>query len=93
MNNRSASLPKLVLFSLTATLSAGAAVGAGFTYSSSLSDVEVHWNVEALDDLLTKPNEFAPGTIMIFNGSADERIRRDLIAYVVQETTASSESK
>jgi len=51
-------------------------------YSDALLRSEVVWNEHALDSWLTNPSKMIPGSEMPFAGIADERARRDLIAYL-----------
>ncbi len=57
---------------------AGAA--AGFGYSGSLPAGA--WTAEALNEFLTKPSAFAPGTSMSFAGLKKDKDRANLIAYL-----------
>ena len=59
----------------------------GFQYSDGLAQADFSWTVETLDQFLTKPNDFIGGTTMIFAGIADQKIRRDLIAYLIEATS------
>ncbi len=58
-----------------------------FNYSTAFDDADIEWTLAALDEFLIKPNDYVPGTLMIFNGIAEEEKRRDLLAYLLQETT------
>jgi len=51
-------------------------------YSDALKNSGVAWNWKNLDRWLSNPREFIPGNLMNFRGVADERARRDLIAYL-----------
>ena len=53
----------------------------GFRYSRALKALDVTWNEETLDEWLTNPTAFAPGTSMGFRlGKAEER--KAVIAYL-----------
>lgn len=63
------------------------AVGAaeGFDYSDTLMALNAegrNWTAENLDEFLTKPREYAPGTKMAFAGVRKEEERLGLIAYL-----------
>lgn len=59
----------------------------GFNYSVGLAEADFSWNVDSLNQFLIKPNDFIPGTSMIFNGIADEKMRLDLLAYLIEATS------
>ena len=42
----------------------------------------VKWTDEALDEYLTAPKKFVPGTKMVFAGLKKSEDRRDLISYL-----------
>lgn len=54
----------------------------GFKYSDGLRAKAGTWSYEALDQFLTKPAAFVPGTKMAFAGVADAKERADIIAYL-----------
>ena len=54
----------------------------GFGYSGALDGTAEAWTPEALNDFLTKPKAFAPGTSMAFSGLGKEKDRANLIAYL-----------
>lgn len=58
-----------------------------FKYSAGLAEAEFTWNLDNLNQFLIKPNDFVAETTMIFNGIPDERMRRDLLAYLIEATT------
>jgi cytochrome c len=62
----------------------GRAIGsvAGFGYSGALADRGGNWDINALNDFLTKPSAFAPGTKMSFSGLKKDTDRANLIAYL-----------
>ncbi|TNJ47576.1 cytochrome c family protein [Phaeobacter sp. B1627] len=55
---------------------------AGFGYSSALGGLSDVWTPEHLNDFLTKPSAYAPGTSMSFAGLKKIGDRVDLIAYL-----------
>lgn len=66
----------------------GRKVGAvkGYKYSEAVKQVDFTWDAEKLDQWLTKPKDFLPGTKMTFKGLPDEKNRVDLIAYLKTQT-------
>ena len=58
----------------------------GFKYSSSMKQSGVTWNEATLDQYLTKPRQFIPGTKMAFSGLKKQTQRRDIIAYLKEAT-------
>lgn len=59
----------------------GKGVG-GFAFSSALSGKGGKWTFETLNDWLTSPKAFAPGTKMSFAGLGKGQDRADIIAYL-----------
>ena len=53
-----------------------------FPYSSSLAGIGGTWNYDALDDFLTSPKEYAPGTKMAFPGIKKPAVRANIIIYL-----------
>jgi len=47
------------------------------------------WNTETLDEFLSSPLKFIPGTSMGVSGIKNLQVRRDLIAYLKTSTNAS----
>ena len=68
-----------------------AASAADFNYSDAMStkaeEIGV-WTAETLDEYLTKPRDYIPGTNMAFAGLRKESQRTNLIAYLQQQTGA-----
>lgn len=60
---------------------------AGFNYSQAVQDADFVWDVSHLDHWLDNPSTFLPGNRMAFAGVRNEEQRRDLIAYLMIETT------
>ncbi|HEX8301237.1 cytochrome c family protein [Sphingomonas sp.] len=54
----------------------------GFAYSDALKGVPGNWTFEALDEWLTSPRKYAPGTKMSFAGIGDPQERANVIAYL-----------
>eukprot|EP00756_Hemistasia_phaeocysticola_P030401 Hpha_TRINITY_DN16286_c0_g5::TRINITY_DN16286_c0_g5_i1::g.14092::m.14092/K08738/CYC; cytochrome c len=54
----------------------------GYAYSKANTDSKVVWTVEVLDQYLTNPKKFMPGTKMAFSGIKKEKDRQDVIAYL-----------
>ena len=54
----------------------------GFQYSSALKAKGGQWTYDALDQWLTRPTAYAPGTKMVFAGVSNPGQRADLIAYL-----------
>lgn len=58
----------------------------GFKYSAAMKESGVVWEQETLDEFLTKPKAFVPGTKMTFIGLKKEQDRLDVIAYLREAT-------
>ncbi|MGE5261557.1 MAG: c-type cytochrome, partial [Actinomycetota bacterium] len=54
----------------------------GFNYTPGLKAHEGDWTFDKLDEWLTNPAAFAPGTMMAFPGIPDVKKRADVIAYL-----------
>lgn len=63
----------------------GPAKAAGYpTYSAALKGLGGDvWDPAVLEEWLTNPRAFLPGSNMLFNGLDDPTTRRDLIAYLM----------
>ncbi len=68
----------------------GSGVGsrAGFDYSPVMRDADFLWTPRALDAWLAQPSRFLPGNRMTFAGVLQSGDREDLIAYLLEVTTA-----
>lgn len=55
----------------------------GFAYSGAFEGVVDVWTPEHLNQFLTKPSAFAPGTTMGFAGLGKESDRANVIAYLM----------
>lgn len=53
-----------------------------FSYSSALSDKEGDWGYDQLNEFVTSPKAWAPGTKMTFAGLKKPQDRADLILYL-----------
>ena len=60
----------------------------GFNYSTALKQKNAYWSAENMDQFLTNPQEYIPGTKMRFAGISNPQERADLIRYL--ETLHSS---
>ena len=58
------------------------ATAAGFKYSDALTNAKVTWDAGNLDKWLTKPQDFAKGTKMVFPGLPNQADRDNVIAYL-----------
>ena len=63
----------------------------GFVYSDVMTGSEVVWNSDTVDAWIARPSEFMPGNQMVFVGVRDSQDRANLIAYLLQETGASTD--
>lgn len=59
---------------------------AGFAYSPAMKAKAVTWSPATLDQFITSPTKFVPGTRMPFAGLPDAKDRADLIAYLEKAT-------
>ena len=62
----------------------------GFSYSPALSNLQGAWDDEELSRFLENPRAFAPGTRMTFAGIRDAEKRAAIIAYLRQQSDAST---
>jgi cytochrome c len=60
--------------------------GRGFAFSSALSGKGGNWDWNNLNQWLTSPKAFAPGTKMTFAGLGDPQERANVIAYLNQQS-------
>jgi cytochrome c len=58
----------------------------GFSYSAALTGLPGQWDYDALDHFLENPNDFAPGTRMVFAGLNRAADRANVIAYLRENT-------
>ena len=55
---------------------------AGYEFSSALKAKKGNWTFDSMNDWLTDPKGYAPGTKMAFAGIASDRQRADVIDYL-----------
>lgn len=60
----------------------------GFDYSPAITNADFVWTPRALDAWLAHPGRFLPGNRMTFAGVLRQSDREDLIAYLLEKTTA-----
>jgi len=60
----------------------------GFEYSAVMRDANFVWTPEALNAWLAQPGRFLPGNRMTFAGVQRQGDRNNLIAYLLEVTTA-----
>ncbi len=53
-----------------------------FGYTDAIANIPGTWTPEALNEFLTKPSDYAPGTAMSFAGLPKEKDRANLIAFL-----------
>jgi cytochrome c len=58
-----------------------------FSYSEAMLSADLLWTPDVLDAWLTDPDEFLPGTNMVFAGYNSDIDRRDLIAFLLHKTS------
>ncbi len=68
----------------------GTTVGArpGFEYSAAMQNADFVWTPQAMNAWLAQPGRFLPGNRMTFAGVLDQKDRDDLIAYLLEVTSA-----
>ena len=54
----------------------------GFAYTQANKDKGITWGDDTLDEYLTNPKKYIPGTKMVFAGLKKKKDRTDLIAYL-----------
>jgi cytochrome c len=64
---------------------------ADYNYSAAMRAAGVVWDEATLDQFLTAPRKFIPGTKMPFAGIPDAQERADLIAWLKQATAGTSQ--
>lgn len=60
----------------------------GFEYSAVMRNADFVWTPEALNAWLAQPGRFLPGNRMTFAGVLKQEDRNDLIAYLLDATSA-----
>lgn len=54
----------------------------GYAYSAALKSKEGPWTYQELNEWLTKPSAYAPGTKMTYAGLGDAKKRADIVEYL-----------
>ena len=54
----------------------------GYKYTQAMQQAGGKWDAHSLDQFLTKPSKFLPGTRMTFGGIKREKDRLNVIAYL-----------
>ena len=73
--------------SLFGVIGRAAGTAEGFKkYSKPMKESGITWDEASLDTFLTKPKKMVPGTKMTFGGLKKEKDRKNLIAYLKQES-------
>ncbi len=62
-----------------------------FNYSKAMHDANIIWSPETLDEYLTNPRAYVPGTRMSYAGLRRPADRTDLIAYLMVKSEAPDE--
>lgn len=57
----------------------------GYSYTDANKSKGVTWNDQTLDEYLTDPKKFIPGTKMVFAGLKKKEERADLIAFLKEQ--------
>jgi len=59
---------------------------AGFSYSTAMRNSGITWSETTLNQFLSGPQAYVPGTRMTFTGLPNEQDRADVIAYLKEAT-------
>jgi cytochrome c len=59
---------------------------AGYAYSAAMKNSGITWSEDTLNQFLSGPQGYVPGTRMTFTGLPDEQDRADVIAYLKEAT-------
>jgi cytochrome c len=59
---------------------------AGYPYSTAMKSSGITWSEDTLNQFLSGPQAFVPGTRMTFTGLPNEQDRADVIAYLKEAT-------
>ncbi len=73
---------------LYGVLGGPAASHGNFAYSSQLTDAGLVWDLATLNEWIENPRALVPGNRMSFVGLRNATDRRDVIAYIVEQTGA-----
>jgi cytochrome c2 len=60
-------------------------------YTPALKKLGGSWNAQRLNDFLRDPQDYAPGTSMLFPGIADDKQRAELVDYVIATSKVGGE--
>jgi len=60
--------------------------GVGYDYTKANLKKGIIWGPETLDEYLTNPKKYIPGTKMVFAGLKKKKERDNLIAYITEST-------
>jgi cytochrome c len=58
----------------------------GYPYSAAMRNSGITWSEDTLNQFLSGPQAFVPGTRMTFTGLPDEQDRADVIAFLKEAT-------
>jgi cytochrome c len=59
---------------------------AGYPYSSAMKNSGITWSEDTLNQFLSGPQAYVPGTRMTFTGLPNQQDRADVIAYLKEAT-------
>jgi len=59
---------------------------AGYPYSAAMKNSGITWSEDTLNQFLSGPRGYVPGTRMTFTGLPSEQDRADVIAYLKEAT-------
>ncbi|HXP75288.1 MAG TPA: cytochrome c family protein [Stellaceae bacterium] len=59
---------------------------AGFPYSTAMKNSGITWSEDTLNQFLSGPQAYVPGTRMTFTGLPNEQDRADVIAFLKEAT-------
>jgi len=59
---------------------------AGYAYSAAMKNSGITWSEDTLNQFLSGPQGYVPGTRMTFTGLPNEQDRADVIAYLKEVT-------
>ena len=59
---------------------------AGYPYSTAMKNSGITWSEDTLNQFLSGPQAYVPGTRMTFTGLPNEQDRADVLAYLKEAT-------